>query len=171
MSYRLPEKRCDSDRKKHLNDAVKQTVISVDNGTIAHIAIPVFYKDRQFHDRKLHDHLGWPSPDHPDSSCQLPPGCEDMIVIDEIDLNDEGYDSIEVVMDDPPDGLTFTGSIVYNVVNLAITSMCQDAIDDDIDVRFVAYATGEIDNDYDEESVPLRDIVVKGTLHIVAGLI
>jgi hypothetical protein len=47
--------------------------------------------------------------------------------------------------------------------------MCPSAETDDLDVTFSAYATGVIDNDYGEEDVQLRDVVTKGTLHIVAG--
>lgn len=164
MTYRLPDERY-HDHRKRIDDTARQTVISVDNGTINRIAIPTFF--REHHDVKLHDHLGWPYPGHPDRSCQLPPGCE--FVLNEIDLPGDGYDAIEVSMIDPPDGLSFTGSIDYNVVSLNIVAMCQDAVTEDVDVTFAAYATGTIDNDYDEEDAPLRDVVTKGTLHIVAG--
>lgn len=164
MGYRLPDDRC-PDRRKHIDDTARQSVIRVDNGTINHISIPSFYQEH--HDRKLHDHLGWPSPGHPDRSCQLPPGSE--FVLNEIDLEGEGYDAIEVSMVDPPEGLEFIGSIEYNVITFNITAMCPSAETDDLDVTFSAYATGTIDNDYDEDDVPLRDVVTKGTLHIVAG--
>lgn len=164
MGYRLPDERL-HDHRKQIDDTARQSVIRVDNGTINRISIPSFYQE--YHDRKLHDHLGWPSPGHPDRSCQLPAGNE--FVLNEIDLEGEGYDAIEVSMIDPPEGLEFTGSIEYNVITFNITVMCPSAISDDLDVTFSAYATGTIDNDYDEEDVPLRDVVTKGTLHIVAG--
>lgn len=166
MGYRLPDDRCQN-RPKQINDTARQTVISVDNGTINRIAIPTFF--REHHDVSLHDHIGWPHPGHPDHSCQLPPGCE--FVLNEIDLLGDGYDAIEVSMVDPPDGLSFTGSIDYNIVTLNIVAMCNAAISEDIDVTFSAYATGTIDNDYNEEDVQLRDVVTKGVLHIVAGAI
>lgn len=166
MGYRLPDERC-VDHRERINDTARQTVISVDNGTINRITIPTFF--REHHDRNLHDHLGWPYPGHPDNSCQLPPGHE--FVLNEIDLAEDGYDAIEVSMIDPPNGLSFTGSIDYNIITLNITAMCADAINDDLDVTFSVYATGVIDNDYDEEDVQLRDVVTKGTLHIVAGAI
>lgn len=164
MGYRLPDERY-HDHRGRINDTARQTVISVDNGTINRISIPSFYQE--CHDRKLHDHLGWPSPGHPDNSCQLLAGNE--FVLSEIDLEGEGYDAIEVSMIDPPEGLEFTGSIEYNMITFNITAMCPSAETNDLDVIFSAYATGTIYNDYGEEDVQLRDVVTKGTLHIVAG--
>lgn len=166
MGYRLPDER-DVGCQRYIDDTARQTVISVDNGTINRIVIPSFF--REHHDKNLHDHLGWPCPSHPDDSCQLPPGHE--FVLNEIDLAENGYDTIEVSMIDPPNGLSFTGSIDYNIITLNITAMCTDAITDDLDVTFAVYATGAIDNDYDEEDIQLRDVITKGTLHIVAGTI
>ena len=46
------------------------------NGEVRTWSIPCFYLevDRpiDWHDPKLHDHLGWPRPGHPDSICQSP---------------------------------------------------------------------------------------------------
>lgn len=164
MGYCLSDEQ-NMDHIKRIDDTARQTVISIDNGTINRISIPMFFHEH--HDKDLHDHLGWPYPGHPDDSCQLPPGCE--FVLNEIDLPGNGYDAVEISMIDPPEGLSFTGSIDYNVVSFNIIAMCQDAIANDIDITFAAYATGMINNDYDEEDVQLRDVVTKGTLHIVAG--
>ena len=49
----------------------------VNNGTIAAFAFPCWYQEikppvpARLHDRKMHDHMGWPKPDHPDHICQL----------------------------------------------------------------------------------------------------
>lgn len=46
------------------------------NGQEARLAFPCWYNEVEppmyawHHCRDLHDHVGWPSPDHPDSSCQ-----------------------------------------------------------------------------------------------------
>ena len=166
MSYRLPEDR-KPEYQSHISDTASKTIISVDNGTISRISIPAFFSD--YHSKMIHDHFGWPTPDHPDDSCQLPPGCD--IVFNDVDLEYSGYDTVEIAMVDPPDGLTFTGSIDYNLINLTITAMCESAKIEDVDVTFAIYISGLIDNDYDEEDIPVRDAVTKGTLHIVAGLI
>jgi hypothetical protein len=44
--------------------------------------------------------------------------------------------------------------------------MCESAEDEDVDVRFAVYVTG-----MDDDDQQLRDLVTKGVLHIVAGLI
>lgn len=142
----------------------------------------------------VHDHFGWPSPDNADKSCQLPPTrCRWLPVVEGIDLEGEGYSSILVSMTDPPDGLSFSGAIDGNVVKLTITSLCEDAVEKDLDIPFCVYAlsenapvvsdeteqetSGTSENDPNAPSIDdvvrttptLRDIVIKGTLHIVAG--
>lgn len=164
MGYRLPKTR-KSIFHVRIDDTASQSVICVDNGAVSYIAIPVVYMEQ--HDKAMHDHLGWPSPSNPDRSCQLPPGCE--WSSDDVNLVDEGYESIEVAMIDPPDGLSFTGLVGNGVISLTISPMCPSAVSDDIDVPFAAYAVGTIDNDYNEEDIQLRDVVLKGVLHIVAG--
>lgn len=169
MGYRLPEKRCAGYGRHIINDTARKTTIAIDNGTISHILIPTFYHERRYHDRKLHDHFGWPYPGHPDKSCQIVPGEECLIVLDEIDLSSEGYDAVEFCMVDPPEGLSASGSIDGNAISVSITAMCPDIVTDDVDVSFSIYVTGEIENEYDEPNVPLRDVIAKGVLHIVAG--
>jgi hypothetical protein len=89
------------------------------------------------------------------------------MVINSIDLVGEGYDTVVTnLADDAPTGLTMSGSINYDTVELLITTMCESAEDEDVDVRFAVYVTGTDDDDQQ-----LRDLVTKGVLHIVAGLI
>lgn len=167
MGYRLPEKR-NGFRPCHANfldDTASKTMLAMDNGTISYIAIPCFYGER--HDRMAHDHFGWPSPDSPDRSCQLPPGCE--YAVDPIDLELEGYDSVVASMIDAPEGLSMTGTIDYGFVNLKISAMCPTLVDEDADVKFCVYVTGDANGYPYGESVELRDVVLKGILHIVAG--
>jgi len=166
MSYRLPEQR------EHFYDVASQSSISVDNGTISRITIPCLYNIREIQNRKhrmIHDHLGWPSPDHPDSSCQLPPEHDFVIITDEVNLIGEGYTDIEIGLDDPPDGLVMTGDIYdYSNVVITINSMCEDAVKQDVVVPFSVFAIGVAYPDGETET-ELRDIVTKGTLRIVAG--
>lgn len=195
MGYRLP------DERGHLDDVASRCVINVDNGVLSRFAIPCYYhKGRPWSPRMhrmVHDHFGWPSPDNADKSCQLPSTrCRWLPVVEGIDLEGEGYSSILVSMTDPPDGLSFGGAIDGNVVKLTITSLCEDAVEKDLDIPFCVYALSEnapivsdeteqessetssdtSENDpnasYDNEHIrttTLRDIVIKGTLHIVAG--
>ena len=170
MGYRLPDHR--PDKKGHIIDLSRQSFIAIDNGAISRISIPCFYRKDIFHDRMRHDHFGWPYPGHPDDSCQLLPECSKAIVLNEIDLSGEGYDSIVVSFLDPPDGLTANGSIDHDTIRVTFISMCPSAKENDIDVQFSIYATGTIGEEYeDEETIQLRDVVTKGILHIVAGSI
>lgn len=63
-------------RNSSLAVGASPTKIFIDNGGTADIAWPCFYLKvprpipAQPHSRLLHDHLGWPSPDRPDRSCQ-----------------------------------------------------------------------------------------------------
>lgn len=75
MSYREEQHRhCKPNRTMEVTTT--PSGVFVDNGVTAHLAIPCFYKEifppieTWSHDRRVHDHHGWPTPDHPDHSCQ-----------------------------------------------------------------------------------------------------
>ena len=173
MAYRLPDK-----RRHFIVDKASESVIVVDNGTISRVSIPCAYgpvhHHHCHHDRKMHDHVGWPSPDNPDDSCQIPDEhrhhhhCFDQVLaVNEIDLKAEGYESIEVSLADPPDGLSMTGSIDYDIVRMTIVAICPSANTENIDVPFSIYAVGS--TTVDDEEIQLRDVITKGILRIVAG--
>lgn len=176
MAYRLPDK-----RRHFIVDKASESVIVVDNGTISRVSIPCTYGPPHCHppkhDRKMHDHTGWPSPDNPDDSCQIPDEhrhcrCFDQVlVINEIDLAEEGYESVEISMLDQPDGLTVTGEIDYNVVRITIVSMCEAANEENVDVPFSIYVIGSktVEDGETTKTLQLRDVVTKGILRIVAG--
>lgn len=167
MTYRLPNH--PPERRRHLFDVATPVDIYVDNGTIARVEIPCSYVSHFCHDRKFHDHIGWPSPDHPDGSCQIPSEMTKVVMVNEINLPDEGYNDIDISFVDAPDGLIAEGSIDVDVVWLTFSPVCASAVTSDVDVTFAAYATGlGMDND-GNMTVPLRDVVAKGKLHIVAG--
>lgn len=166
MGYRLP------DRRAQIFDIATKSDILVDNGTITRISIPCFYhrgkRPPVRHSRMMHDHVGWPSPDSPDRSCQLPvPTRPCPPLPEEIDLPGEGYESIEIAFHDAPEGLSATGVIDRNIVRITLTAMCEAASSIDIDVPYSVYAIGTAPASYG--GVSLRDVVMKGTLHIAAG--
>lgn len=174
MSYRLPEERSDVFPRRHdphsrAADFSRHSYLAVDNGTISRISIPCVY-GRPFtrYDKLAFDHFGWPSPGHRDRS-----NYGKILAIHQIDLPAEGYDEVIVVMPDAPSGLTVTGEINYDVINLTITAICPAAAKQDVDVDFAIYVTGNTSGHtvWDEEITPLRDLVTKGTLRIYAGLI
>lgn len=155
MSYRLPPK---PDRRVHINEASRQSLIRIDNGTVTNLAIPCYRMRGRiltWLEIMVFDHFGWPSPDHPDHSFQpFPPPSEN-----EIDLNEEGYDEVEICFIDPPEGFSATGTIDGSIIRISITSMCESAETEDVDVQFSIYISGE----------GLRSVVTKGTIHIIAG--
>ena len=167
MGYRLPDN--PPDMRPRLHDAATQSVITIDNGTISRIMISCHYAHEEHHDRMMHDHVGWPSPGHPDESCQLPPGHDHVLVLDEIDLPGEGYNEIEIAFLNPPDGLEAFGGLGNGLVWLEFDAFCPSLMDADADVRFAAYALGEAEDYHGDESIGLRDVITKGTLHIVGG--
>lgn len=155
MSYRLPPR--PSGRMPVIH-TVMQSDVLVDNGTIAHLAIPFFRKNGRIVTRAdimRIDHRGWPHPGHRDRSWQPCMSFNSQPV----NLNDEGYESVEISFVTPPSGLTAVGDIDGNVVRIDVTSLCPDATSDDVLVPFSAYIVGE----------SLRDVAIKGVLHIVAG--
>lgn len=167
MGYRLPDN--PPDMRPRLHYAATQSVIVMDNGTISRVMIPCHYAREEHHDRMMHDHMGWPYPGHPDASCQLPPGCDHVLVLDRIDLPGEGYDAIEIAFVDPPEGLEATGGFYNEFVWLEFTIACPSLMDADADVEFAAYALGEVEDYHGNNSVEMRDVITKGTLHIVGG--
>lgn len=155
MSYRLPPK---PDRRAHIEETARQSLVRIDNGTITNLAIPCYRMRGRiltWLEVMVLDHFGWPAPRRPDQSFQpFPPPSED-----EIDLTEEGYDTVEICFVDPPEGLTATGTIDGSIVRVSITSMCESAETEDVDVQFSIYISGE----------SLRSVVTKGTIHIIAG--
>lgn len=172
MPYRTPP----PDDRAHIVDLARHSEIVVDNGTVTRISIPCSYgREHHVHDprrhRMAHDHLGWPSPDHPDESCQLPSTRPfNHVTLDPIDLEGEGYSYVDVGMVAPPDGLTFEGYIDYDTIELVVNTHCPDAQTESWDVPYAVYVGGmTVDERDNETEVELRDVVTKGVLHIVKG--
>lgn len=168
MGYRMSHH-----HHEHIDDAASRTVVTIDNGTINRIEIPCEYAvldDGCHHDCARQDHEGWPSPDSPDDSCQIPscPRHGRHITLEPIDLEAEGYESIEVMFLEPPYGLEASGSIDESTITVTITAMCPSANERDAFVPVSVYAIGTYAED-DQTETPLRDVVLKGLLRIVAG--
>lgn len=155
-------------RYEHKNHGM-DVVLPIDNGTISHISIPCFRRPSHGHGRRHrneHDHRGWPAPDSPDDSCQDP--WEDQEP--DIDLLEEGYDSVEVSLLDQPEGFSISGQIDGNKVKLVITAVCESAETECVDVPFAVYLIGseEVDGE-DEPVITMRDLAAKGIIHIIEG--
>ena len=133
-SYRIDEPG-PRPRQRSMQDTATPGTVFVHQGTTAHLAIPCFYQEAHApihtvpHDRMLHDTLGWPTPYHPDHSCQewdfdrhccrrtphlkfCPPSCERFVDLGRlfpIHLTEEGYDGVEV--EQQTELVTVTGRI------------------------------------------------------------
>lgn len=133
-SYRIDEPR-PRPRQRSMQDTATPGTVFVHQGTTAHLAIPCFYQEAHPpvhahpHDRMRHDMLGWPTPEHPDHSCQewdfdrhccrrtphlkfCPPSCERFVDLGRlfpIHLTEEGYDGVEV--EQQTELVTVTGRI------------------------------------------------------------
>ena len=126
-------------KNRNMQDMVTPGRNFVHNGATAYFAIPCFYQEIRHpvrvrpHNRLVHDHLGWPNPQHRDRSCQAwdfanctcrlgiecYTGCGsmscgrertcrkyiDMSRLFPIHLTREGYGNPVVEMTDPPAGL------------------------------------------------------------------
>ena len=163
MSYRLPDDIPEqSEPDAIMLDVARHSHITVDNGTVSRISIPCFYA-RRFtrRDKMIWDHMTWPSPGRPDRSDYA-----QVFAINVVDLESEGYTDAIVVLGSNIEGLSMTAELDYNFIQLNIVAMCQGARTRDMDVEFSIYVTGS-----NSEVGQLRDLVTKGTLHIISGYI
>lgn len=167
MGYRLH----DDGRplRQTLVDIAEPIDLVVDNGTITRLFIPCSYVGNHVtrRDAMMQDHIGWPSPDNPDMSFQPMNGSP----VEPINLSGEGYDTVEVSVKDDTDGLSFTGVVDGSVICLTIEAMCTAADSDDFETSFSAYAVGSYEDQHTGKEVRLRDVIVKGTLRIIAGTV
>lgn len=75
MGYRIKEHRPHRPNRT-MQDTVTPYRIFLENGQTSIVAVPCFYQEVRppipvhHHCRPWHDHVGWPSPSHPDHSCQ-----------------------------------------------------------------------------------------------------
>lgn len=169
MGYRIQEKKHPEPRRDVQNTSSPSTVF-IQNGTRFHYAIPCWYLIAEepvrshYHSREHHDHVGWPSPSHPDHICQdyeFAHSCHahevkgyhhdrcrhylDMQRLSPIHLLKEGYTDIDIAFDNKPDGLSAVGYIDNRrdwVVRIVIDSFVQDAIEDRIEVPYSIFASG-----------------------------
>lgn len=154
MSYRISLPTVNDSHDIYAN--ATECNIHMDNGTILRIAIPCYYGYVEPHDQQWHDHIGWPSPGHPDTSCQSPYR-DDRIVIEPIDFIDEGYEEAYVVFSD--NQLRAITSIDENVINIAFNVSVN--ITTDSEYRFSIFIRGT-----DSDGNELANLVTKGTLYV-----
>lgn len=137
MAYRHHEHKPPKPRRE-VDDVTTPMKLYIHNGIANDFAFPCYYQEIHKpvpvvpHDPHWHDHVGWPSPNHPGHSCQLwIPGtgctfpephpechrhCEhyvDMTTLTPIHLTseEEGYTTFSVAWVEEPTGITATASI------------------------------------------------------------
>lgn len=164
MGYRLPPPH---DHPIQIDETASKTLICVDNGSIAHIAIPCFYANGEIVTRMdimRIDHMGWPGPRRPDRSFQHHRCHEDDI---EVDFEAEGYEGVNVSLLDAPSGIHAEGRIDGNIIRIDIGAFCPEAQDKDLEIPYtITVWGGRAQNDIADS---LYSVVAKGILHIVAG--
>lgn len=193
MGYRkLEKKKRKPNRSMHDTTTLSKTFVQ--NGATAYLAIPCLYvevnppHELHLHDRDHDDHVGWPSPDHPDRSCQAfehvhkiyphlhidhheeyhhPHMYLDMNRVHPIHLTKEGYKDIKVAFNNAPEGLTYDSHIDERedwVVRVLFDAQCQDAINEKLEVEYSVFATGVLAG-----RGKVSDVVSRGKLVILPG--
>lgn len=190
MSYRIGEQKPPKPVRT-LQDTATKSKIFVQNGTVFHMAIPCWYKiidppvPAHPHCRTWHDHVGWPSPNHPDHSCQAwdfahsccshdahrhcSDTCKDYIdmgKLSPVHLLREGYQDVIVSLDEAPDGFQAEGYIDTDkdwIVRIIIGAMVPEALKEKIEVPYTVFVEGFLDD------MKHRDVVSRGTIVIIPG--
>lgn len=176
---------------RQMVDLVTPSTLFVKNGTTSSFAVPCWYLEvhppipAHYHCRPWHDHVGWPSPRHPDHCCQswdfahsccshdhnkhTCDHCEKFINLDSvipIHLIEEGYETISIAFSDPIEGLSAAGYIDDKedwVVRIIFNSMVPEAIKERVRVDYSIFANGTL------SGRKTRDIVASGKLVILPG--
>lgn len=177
--------------RRTVQDTATLSTAFVQNGSKFRIAFPCWYcvvdppVEAHCHSRAWHDHVGRPSPRHPDHVCQAwdfahsccsfdrgKRECDrcsryvDMDRMVPIHLRREGYTSVKVALDDPPAGLEATGRIDADrdwIVRIDVEASCEDAVKEKKEVPFTVFAEGTVLGER------VRDVVARGKIVVLPG--
>lgn len=191
MSYRIKEKPKPKPRRT-MENLSTPTKVFIQNGTTEYIAIPCWYVEvmppikAHPHCRPHHDHVGWPSPRHPDHICQawdLAHSCcsfnrhkhkcdhchrfIDMDRMHPIHMRKEGYNKISIAFKNAPSGLTAEGHIDEKsdwIARIKLSAKCQSAIDEEVEVKYVVFASGVLKGGRET-----TDVISRGIVKIMPG--
>lgn len=191
MGYRINEHKPPKPRRTVV-DIATPTKVFVHNGVISEIAFPCWYQEvhppipAAHHNRRLHDHEGWPSPGHADHVCQLwipshgkclhgyrecSPHCKhyiDYARVFPVHLlsEDEGYTAAAVKWLDEHEGIEVTATIdpIEDwVVRVSVDCQDPNAIDEPQVYRMTVFVTSP----GSEDLAPRRDIVCLAELVVL----
>lgn len=121
---------------------------AVRNGAIMRVSFACYYLIG--HNPKLHDHVGWPSPGHPDAICQQVSNMklyglkEKTADLEKIHLLDEGYEDVAISFEDDElaqnlDCLLWIDEEDDNIIHLNVLANFQTFSDKPIDLRFTVF--------------------------------
>ena len=192
MSYRVKEHPKPKPQRSAV-DIATPVKLYMNNGTVSNFAFPCWYQEvlppvpARIHDRHLHDHQGWPSPMHPDHSCQLwipEPGYEIPVphhpecipaarhYIDNARLipihlrsSDEGYTGASVAWASGHAGIVASATIDDEedwVVRLAVTANDPNAVDEPQKYRMTVFVNAPASNGLPakKDIVALAELVI-----------
>lgn len=153
-------------------DDMPQRIFDVRNGATMKAAFACYYYRN--HDTKLHDHIGWPRPGHPDESCQMfvepAPWIPSHIAIEphdleEIHLTEEGYTGATIIFEDSTIGNAATATVQIDseqdhIINLTVTVNLPTFTDEPKETGFTIFAI---------KNASTRDAVCHGVLRVLPG--
>lgn len=185
MSYRIGEPK-PKPKNRSTQKTTTPTKVYVTNGSTAFLAYPCWYLDARppkhahMHSKDRHDHFGWPSPSHPDHSCQphreravftygvdhdnkhhimpVKPSI-DLSRLTPIHLLKEGYETVEVVLHEgTPEGVTAVGEIDEHddwIIRVTFDVDTDEAIDEVVECPFAVRVLSD-----DRKDVALKGVLV-----------
>lgn len=187
MGYRIGEKKPHKPNRT-MQDVATPSDIFIVNGETSRLAIPCWYYiidppiEAHPHSRMHHDHVGWPSPNHPDHICQrwdfahsccgydmhkhVCDHCHmylDMDTMAPIHLTREGYTNAYISFDENISGLTSDCYIDEKedwVIRVNLKAKCEKAIKEKQRIRFTVFVSNGSD---------IIDIASTGFLTILPG--
>ena len=144
--------------------------LCVRNGATMRASFECFYLGA--HDKKMHDHLGWPSPGNIDRICQLAPTFvlpsekHLMTNLEKIHLIEEGYNTVKISFEDSAKAANVTalGSIDPendHIVHIKIDTNFATFSDDPVDLKFTVFVK--------RDDGSLVDAVFHGILSVLPG--
>lgn len=187
MSYRITEHPKPEPRRT-VEDMATASTIFVQNGTKFEYAIPCWYiivdppQKAHHHNRAHHDHVGWPSPNHPDHICQswdFAHSCcsydnnkhhcnhchryLDMDNVRPIHLTKEGYSNIKTAIEPTAQGLSVSGSIDSKrdwIIRISINAHLTSAVKEKQEFDYAIFANGTVGGKDCTDAVARGKIVV-----------
>ena len=164
MGYRKPDH-----RPPKMEATNTPTEVFVNNWATTSLAFPCWYVSDPEHPhhecccRDHHDHIGWPNPDSPDDSCQIPHihtnHHHHLAELTPIHLHEEGYVQVLVSVggDHLIDAYGWIDSKCDWIVRVSLTPEAEDLVEPSV-VPMTVYIVHENGS---------REVLANSTLHIL----